>query len=73
MTYIKWKYKKEATHLTKEEFEELVNDYEKDIYTLCLRLCSSKEEAEDLLQDVFLDVLKNMANINKKKIQKVIY
>ena len=41
-------------------FEELVSAYEKKIYNYCLRMTNSKEDAEDLTQEVFIKVYKSM-------------
>ena len=35
-------------------FEELIRQYEKKVYTLCFRMCSSSEDAEEAAQDAFL-------------------
>jgi len=41
-------------------FEELVSSYEKKIYNYCLRMTNSREDAEDLTQEVFVRVYKNI-------------
>ncbi len=52
-----------------KEFEEIYKKISKDIYSYLLFLSVSKEEAEDILQDVFIkfwklfDRLKNLENI----------
>lgn len=35
-------------------FEELIRLYEKKVYTLCVRMCGSTEDAEEAAQDAFL-------------------
>ena len=35
-------------------FEELIRQYEKKVYTLCFRMCSNSEDAEEAAQDAFL-------------------
>lgn len=35
-------------------FEELIRLYEKKVYTLCVRMCGSAEDAEEAAQDTFL-------------------
>jgi RNA polymerase sigma-70 factor (ECF subfamily) len=41
-------------------FEELVLSYEKKIYNYCLRMTNNREDAEDLTQEVFVRVYKNL-------------
>ncbi|MDQ7824654.1 MAG: sigma-70 family RNA polymerase sigma factor [Candidatus Eremiobacteraeota bacterium] len=41
-------------------FEELMKRYEKGIYNLALRITKSPQEAEEILQDTFLSVFKNI-------------
>ena len=40
--------------MTRDEFEEILLKYENDLYKLSLRLCNSKEDAEDLFQNTWL-------------------
>ena len=35
-------------------FEELLRQYEKEVYTLCFRMCGNSEDAEEAAQDTFL-------------------
>ncbi len=39
-------------------FYELVNRYEKSLYNFGLRMCDNPSDAEDMVQDTFLNVLK---------------
>jgi len=39
---------------------QLYQQYSKAMYNICMRLLNSREEAEDLLQDTFMDVFKNI-------------
>lgn len=41
-------------------FEELISSYEKKIYNYCLRMTNNREDAEDLTQEVFVRVYKNL-------------
>lgn len=41
-------------------FEELISSYEKKIYNYCLRMTNSHEDAEDLTQEVFVRVHRNL-------------
>jgi RNA polymerase sigma-70 factor (ECF subfamily) len=43
-------------------FEELVSAYEKKIYNYCLRMTNSREDAEDLTQEVFIKVYRSLKN-----------
>lgn len=39
---------------------QLYQNYKDDLYVLCLKYCSNAEEAEDNLQDSFLDIFKKI-------------
>lgn len=41
-------------------FEELVLRYEKKIYNYCYRMTNNEQDAEDLTQEVFIKVYKNL-------------
>ena len=41
-------------------FEEFVSEYEKKIYTLALRQMGNSQDAEDITQEVFLRVYRNI-------------
>ncbi|HHY83600.1 MAG TPA: sigma-70 family RNA polymerase sigma factor [Clostridiales bacterium] len=43
-----------------QAFEELISTYEKKIYNYCLRMTNSREDAEDLTQEVFVRVYKSI-------------
>ncbi|MCL1843799.1 MAG: sigma-70 family RNA polymerase sigma factor [Defluviitaleaceae bacterium] len=45
-----------------EFFEELVNRYKNLVYSIILRQLRNKDEANDLAQDVFLKMYKNLAS-----------
>ena len=45
-------------------FDELFKSFNKKIYYFSLSYLKSKEEAEDIVQEVFLSVWKNRANLN---------
>ncbi len=51
----------------KEEFTEIVNRYLKMVYNFVYRLVSSEKEAEDITQEVFLKVWKNVKNFDVEK------
>lgn len=44
----------------KEAFGYLVEKYEKKIFSLALRICGQREEAEDLAQEIFLKVYQKL-------------
>lgn len=50
--------------MTREEFEILLEQCETDIYSLCIRLCGGKEEAEELFQETWLNALEHMEEID---------
>jgi RNA polymerase sigma-70 factor (ECF subfamily) len=41
-------------------FEELISLYEKKIYNFCYRMTNNREDAEDLAQEVFIKVYRNL-------------
>lgn len=43
-----------------EAFEQLILQYEKRIYNYCYRMTNSQEDAEDLAQEIFIKVYKNL-------------
>ncbi|HCS75961.1 MAG TPA: hypothetical protein DIW17_19065 [Clostridiales bacterium] len=43
-----------------DAFAELISIYEKKIYNYCLRMTNCREDAEDLTQEVFVRVYKNI-------------
>ncbi|HHU78280.1 MAG: RNA polymerase sigma factor [Caldicoprobacterales bacterium] len=47
-------------------FEELIGLYEKKIYNYCLRMTNSREDAEDLTQEVFVRVYRNLNKFRGK-------
>ena len=47
-------------------FEELISSYEKRIYNYCLRMTNSREDAEDLTQEVFVRVYKSLKRFRGK-------
>ncbi|MGN0297815.1 MAG: RNA polymerase sigma factor [Lachnospiraceae bacterium] len=45
---------------TEERFEQLLHQYEKLVYTICLRTTKNEFDAQDLTQDTFLSVYRNL-------------
>lgn len=45
-------------------FSEIVKRYKGAVYSLCYRMVRNKEEAEDLSQEVFVKVYKNLTKYN---------
>mgnify|MGYP001290367584 CR=1 FL=1 len=43
-----------------EAFEQLILQYEKRIYNFCYRMTNNQEDAEDLAQEIFIKVYKNL-------------
>lgn len=53
--------------MTRDEFEYLLIKYEKDIYTICMRLTGDKCEADELFQDTWLAAMEQMQKIDFQK------
>ena len=45
---------------------QLYQNYKDTLYTLCLKYCKNTEEAEDNLQDAFIDIFKNIKKYKGK-------
>lgn len=54
------------SNMTIQELEQCISFYGKDIYSFCIHLTNSRELADDLYQDTFLEVMKKIADINSK-------
>lgn len=52
--------------MTIQELENSISFYGKDIYSFCVHLTNSRELADDLYQDTFLEVMKKISDINNK-------
>ena len=50
-----------------EEISRLIAEYGRDIYNFCLHLTMSKNEADDLYQDVFLKVMDKVSDSGNPK------
>lgn len=44
--------------------EELYHKYEKKLFQVCLKYCRSREEAEDHLHDVFIEIFESIKKYN---------
>lgn len=49
------------------KFRELYNRHKRNIFLTCLRYAKSKSEAEDFLQDAFVNIYNSMHQFNPKK------
>lgn len=49
--------------MTREEFEDVLLRYETDVYSFCIRLCEKREDADELFQDTWLDIMENIHKI----------
>lgn len=47
-----------------QEFEKMIQKYEKDIFSFCCHLTMSKQQAEDLYQDTILKAFETINKIN---------
>ena len=45
-----------------DKFQDLVNRYEQKLYNFSLRMCRDRSDAEDMIQDTFLNVFKYLKN-----------
>ncbi len=53
--------------MTRDEFEYLLIKYEKDIYSICIRLTGNQCEADELFQDTWLAAMEQMHKIDFQK------
>lgn len=52
--------------MTIQELEQCITLYGKDIYSFCIYLTNSKEQAEELYQDTFLEATRKIQHIQYK-------
>jgi RNA polymerase sigma-70 factor (ECF subfamily) len=50
-----------------ENYREIINRYQKKLFSYLYRLVRNKEEVEDILQNVFVKVFKNLDSFDTKK------
>lgn len=53
--------------MTKQELEQCINEYGKDIYSFCKQLACNQQEADDLYQDTFLTAVELSSKIDYEK------
>ncbi len=53
--------------MTKQELEQCINEYGKDIYSFCKQLACNQQEADDLYQDTFLMAVELSSKIDYEK------
>ncbi len=57
-----------------DRFEELINRYEQKIYNFSLRMCNDVQDAEDMVQETFLNVFKYLESFRyETKLKNWIY
>lgn len=57
-----------------DRFEELINRYEQKIYNFSLRMCNDVQDAEDMVQETFLNVFKYLKSFRyETKLKNWIY
>lgn len=49
----------------KEYFDYLVDTYQKLVFSLCFKVCGNQFDAEDLTQDTFISVYKNLSTFDR--------
>jgi RNA polymerase sigma-70 factor (ECF subfamily) len=57
----------QAKQYNEQAFNELVKRYRKPVYFLALRMIGDEQEAEDVLQEVFLNTLKSLNTFDSAK------
>ena len=57
--------KEELETMTIQELERLIALYGRDIFSFCVHLTGSMQEAEELYQDAFLMAVERMADIRE--------
>ncbi len=50
--------------MTNLEMEQFITEYGREIYSFCVSLCGSRQEADDLYQDTFLTALEKIDRID---------
>lgn len=53
--------------MTHGEFNSLLDQYEEEIYSLCIRLCGNKNEADELFQDTWLNAMEQLHEIDENR------
>ena len=53
--------------MTKQELEQCIHEYGKDIYSFCKHLTCNQQEADDLYQDTFLTAMELQQKIDRKE------
>ncbi len=48
-------------------FRWLYDSYKKGLFLICLRYCSTKEEAEDMLQNSFIQIFNELSRFDREK------
>jgi RNA polymerase sigma-70 factor (ECF subfamily) len=50
----------------REAQKELYNTYKDKLFVLCLKYCANREDAQDVLQDAFVEIFQNISNYQNK-------
>lgn len=48
-----------------EKFDSIYRSYSNDIYKVCLYLVKDRELAQDIMQQTFFDLYKNLENVSE--------
>ena len=57
---------RQALNGKQEAWEDLIRRHEKKVFNFSLRMTSNREDALDLMQDIFLSVYRNLGSFNHK-------
>ena len=56
-----------------DAYEQIYRWFERPVYTLALRICGDREEAQDVLQDTMLKLIRQIANFGGADIAAMIW
>ena len=48
---------------TRKAYSQLIDDYEQKVFATCISFVPNKEDAEDIAQEVFVEVLNPLKNL----------
>ena len=51
---------------TRQAYSQLIDDYEQKVFATCISFVPNKEDAEDIAQEVFVEVFKSIKKFKAK-------